>query len=96
MNRPLRTDSSPWYRQFWPWFLIALPAASVIGSFVTLAIAIRHADTVVSEPGFELSRFAEPRPLRSEEDPSSGAAEVPVPAPEVGEIATDPPPRSRP
>jgi FixH len=32
-------DGEPWYRQFWPWFLIALPGSVVIASFVTLYIA---------------------------------------------------------
>ncbi len=39
MNRPL-DDNVAWYRQFWPWFLIALPATAVIASLVTLWIAI--------------------------------------------------------
>jgi len=60
----LRTDTRPWYRQFWPWFVIALPAISVVAGIATLVIAIRNADEVVSAPGYELSRFAEERPVR--------------------------------
>lgn len=60
----LRTDTTPWYRQFWPWFLIAVPAVSVVASTAMLVIAIRNADEVVSAPGYELSRFAEERPAR--------------------------------
>jgi len=37
----------PWYRQFWPWFIIALPAAAVIASFFTLWLAISNPDYVV-------------------------------------------------
>lgn len=59
----LRTDTRPWYRQFWPWFLIALPAIAVAGSFASLALAVRNADEVVSEPGYELSRFAVEHPV---------------------------------
>jgi hypothetical protein len=44
-----RSDASPWYRQFWPWFLIALPGSVVIASFLTLAIAVRHSDEVVRD-----------------------------------------------
>jgi hypothetical protein len=46
-NSPAREDSAPWYRQFWPWFLIALPGSVVIAAFTTLYIANRHADDLV-------------------------------------------------
>lgn len=36
--------NTPWYRQFWPWFLLALPAAALVAGSITLVIAIRHAD----------------------------------------------------
>lgn len=36
-----------WYRQFWPWVLIALPSSVVIASFVTLAIILEHPDPEV-------------------------------------------------
>ncbi|RMD68982.1 MAG: nitrogen fixation protein FixH [Gammaproteobacteria bacterium] len=38
---------TPWYRQFWPWFLIALPASSVVAGFVTLWLAMRDPDGLV-------------------------------------------------
>lgn len=38
----------PWYREPWPWFLMALPAAAVVGGIVTAAIAFRDADGVVA------------------------------------------------
>lgn len=37
----------PWYRQFWPWFIIALPASAVIASFLTLWLAVNNPDTLV-------------------------------------------------
>lgn len=39
----------PWYRQFWPWFLMLPPAAAMIGGFVTLWIAMNHADSVLPD-----------------------------------------------
>jgi len=45
--RPGTPIGAPWYKQFWPWFLIALPATSVVASFVTLVIAVRNADSLV-------------------------------------------------
>ena len=40
-------EGVPWYRQFWPWFIIALPASAVIASFITLWIAISNPDGMV-------------------------------------------------
>ena len=37
----------PWYRQFWPWFIIALPAAAVLAGFFTLWLAISNPDYMV-------------------------------------------------
>ncbi len=50
MNRPLpREDDTPWYRQFWPWFLIGLPAIVVVASISTLIIAVEGADDLVDD-----------------------------------------------
>jgi len=46
-RRPPREDSEPWYRQFWPWFLIALPGSVVIAGLTTLYIANRYSDDLV-------------------------------------------------
>ena len=40
-------DSKPWYRQFWPWFLIVLPGTVVVAGLSTVVIAVRHADNLV-------------------------------------------------
>ncbi|HEY5774490.1 MAG TPA: FixH family protein [Xanthomonadales bacterium] len=37
----------PWYRQFWPWFIIALPTSAVIASFVSLWLAVSNPDQLV-------------------------------------------------
>jgi hypothetical protein len=43
VNKPV----SPWYRQGWPWFLIALPGAAVIAGAVTLWLAVASSDGLV-------------------------------------------------
>jgi len=44
----------PWYRQFWPWFIIALPASAVVAGFITLWLAISNPDgMVVTENEFQ-------------------------------------------
>lgn len=42
------TPAAPWYRHFWPWFIIALLGGAVTGSFVSLYLAL-HAPDVVLE-----------------------------------------------
>jgi hypothetical protein len=39
----------PWYRQFWPWFIIALPMTAVIASVITLIIAAHDPDGLVAD-----------------------------------------------
>ena len=39
---------TPWYRQGWPWFLIALPAAAVVGGVITAILAVRTYDGSVT------------------------------------------------
>ncbi|MEZ5571651.1 MAG: FixH family protein [Halioglobus sp.] len=40
-------DTLPWYRQFWPWFLILLPASVVVAGLSTVYIASESADDLV-------------------------------------------------
>ena len=50
--------TQPWYRQFWPWFIIALPCAAVVGSIATAIIAIKG--------GVEILRDARAETKKSE------------------------------
>jgi len=43
----IREDTKPWYRQFWPWFIIALPAAAVVAGVTTLWISMQTTDSLV-------------------------------------------------
>jgi hypothetical protein len=47
-------DVEPWFRQFWPWFLIVLPASVVVASLVTLYIANRGADDLVVDEYYQV------------------------------------------
>lgn len=40
-------DTEPWYRQFWPWFLILLPATVVVASLYTMYLASSGSDDLV-------------------------------------------------
>lgn len=50
------TAVEPWYRQFWPWFIISVPAATVIGCMFTIFLAITRPDPLVVD---DYSRIAE-------------------------------------
>ena len=41
-RRPKVEDTEPWYRQFWPWFLIAIPMMSVVVGITMLALAVKE------------------------------------------------------
>ncbi len=51
MNTSPRTDldDRPWHQQFWPWFLILLPASVVVAALATMVIAFTGADDLVAE-----------------------------------------------
>jgi len=46
----------PWYRQFWPWFVISVPAATVIGCMITIFLAVTRPASLVVD---DYSRIAE-------------------------------------
>jgi len=46
-TNPAPGQDVPWYKQFWPWFIIALPASAVVAGFITLWLAISSPDYLV-------------------------------------------------
>lgn len=47
MSVESQDKQKPWYKQFWPWFLIALPLSSVIAGVTTVIIAANTTDSMV-------------------------------------------------
>ena len=45
----MQPTPKPWYREPWPWILMAGPAIVVVAGFTTLVIAVRTADPIVSD-----------------------------------------------
>ena len=42
-------DKKPWYKQFWPWFLIAIPGSSVVTGIIMVTVAFTGQDTLVRD-----------------------------------------------
>jgi hypothetical protein len=42
-------EHTPWYKQFWPWFLMALPASAVVAGIITIFIAMNNPDGLVKD-----------------------------------------------
>jgi hypothetical protein len=42
-----REDTLPWYRQFWPWFIISIPALTIVAAMITITIAVKTNDGLV-------------------------------------------------
>ena len=42
-------ELTPWYKQFWPWFLMALPASAVVAGIATIVIAMTNPDGLVKD-----------------------------------------------
>ena len=58
--------SSVWYKEFWPWFLILLLGSVVIASFVTLYLAIQHADRPIDKSAYNKSALAIALPVKAQ------------------------------
>ena len=41
-------DNTPWYRQFWAWFVIIPPIVAILAGTATVVIATRNADNLVT------------------------------------------------
>jgi hypothetical protein len=39
----------PWYREPWPWILMAAPAAAIVGGAITIYLAMASADGLVAD-----------------------------------------------
>ena len=62
----------PWYREPWPWILMAGPVAAVIGGAITAYIAVTHQDGLVAEDYYKRGLAAGTTIARSERAQSLG------------------------
>lgn len=52
-------SAEPWYKQGWPWFLMAFPAIAVVAGFITLWLAIRSWDGLVVDDYYQEGKMIE-------------------------------------
>lgn len=43
------TNPTPWYKQFWPWFIISVPLSSVLVAIVQIYAAVNSSSDLVKE-----------------------------------------------
>jgi len=48
-NISTSTFPPPWYKQFWPWFLITFPALAVVAGIATIILAVKSDDGLVND-----------------------------------------------
>ncbi len=53
MNDTDSTSGLAWYRYFWPWFIVALLFASLVGGVSLVVIAFTNQDSLVSQLWYE-------------------------------------------
>lgn len=49
LNNESYEQALPWYKQFWPWFLISIPLSAVVAGIITIYISIQSKDDLVNE-----------------------------------------------
>jgi hypothetical protein len=68
--------SPPWYRQRWPWLLIAGPAVAVVAGFFTLYLAISTDDGVIADDYYKRGLLINKELLRSQRAEAMGLSAI--------------------
>lgn len=56
MSEPKNDANKPWYKQFWPWFLIALLGYSVAQGVALLTIATQNPPGLISDDYYDVGK----------------------------------------
>ncbi|MFG6138614.1 MULTISPECIES: FixH family protein [Halomonas] len=79
----------PWYKQFWPWFLIGLLGASVTFSLVYLALSIHYFDGTVAEDYYKEGLAINQQIAKQEEARALGLSAALRADPTTGDLVID-------
>jgi uncharacterized protein len=67
MNAPMTTDTKPWYRYGWVWFLIGIPGSSVVVGAAYIWVSITMGDSLVADDYYREGRAINQRLEKEEE-----------------------------
>lgn len=89
MHSTSSKNMEPWYRQGWPWFLIAIPASAVVAGAVTVWLALQSWDGLVVDDYYQQGKTIQTTIARTERARELGlAADLTIRAEEVsGQLA---------
>ena len=82
-------DTPPWYKQFWPWFLIGLLGSSVTFSLVYLALSIHYFDGTVAQDYYKEGLAINEQIAKQEHAQRLGLAATLRADPLTGDIVVD-------
>jgi len=68
----LRSNNRPWYKERWPWFLMAGPAIVIVAGFITLWLALESNDGLVTDDYYKQGLAVNQRMHRDQKAASLG------------------------
>lgn len=68
----LRSENQPWYKERWPWFLMAGPAIVIVAGFITLWLAVESNDGLVTDDYYKQGLAVNQRMHRDQQAASMG------------------------
>ena len=69
-----QTDTTPWYRQFWPWFILAILSWGVISASITLTVALKNPPHMMTGDYAELGKALVDTHVRADRAEALGLA----------------------
>ncbi|MDR5866632.1 FixH family protein [Halomonas koreensis] len=79
----------PWYKQFWPWFLIGLLGSSVTFSLVYLAFSLHYYDGTVAQDYYKEGLAINEQIAKQEQAQALGLAATLRADPATGDLVVD-------